>query len=323
MKQSMLLALVTACAAGTSETPTQSRGLPPGDHTVRLRHDGVLRDAIVHVPPAAVRGEPLPAMLAFHGGGGTSAGFRDYAGLDAVADSAGFLVVYPDGTGPLRNRLLTWNAGGCCGPAMQRNVDDVGFIIALLADLDRRTPVDERRVYATGHSNGAMMAYRLAAEHADRIAAIVPVGGAMMLNRFAPSRAVPVLHIHSVDDPRALYEGGLGPPFPGTNNRVDHKPVQDGLDQWIRNNGCSASPTELERRSGRPASPEASHTAVKLSWTPCTSGADVMHWRLTVAGHGWPGQGASGSPEAIIGPRTSIVNAAREAWAFASRYTLR
>ena len=68
-----------------------------------------------------------------------------------------------------------------------------------------------------------MMAYRLAAEAAERIAAIAPVAGAMQLAAFAPARPVPVLHVHSVDDPRALYAGGLGPPFPFTRVRVEHQ----------------------------------------------------------------------------------------------------
>ena len=82
-----------------------------------------------------------------------------------------------------------------------------------LADTSTTT---RRRVYVTGHSNGAIMAYRLAAEAADRVAAIVSVAGAMALYDPQPSRAGPVLHIHSVDDPRALCDGGEGPPFPGT-----------------------------------------------------------------------------------------------------------
>ena len=317
----LLFTFVAACAAGSAGTPAQNRSLAAGDHALRLRHGGILREYIVHVPRLATRGARLPVMLAFHGGGGNAAGFKEYAGLDAVADTANFLVVYPDGTGPLRRRLLTWNAGGCCGWAMERNVDDVGFVIALLADLGRRTLIDDRRVYATGHSNGAMMAYRLAAEQAGRVAAIVPMGGAMKLDRFAPARAVAVLHIHSVDDPRALYDGGPGPPFPGTNQRVDHRPVQEGLDQWIRSNGCASSPTQLETRRGRPGAPDAAHTAVKLTWAPCASGADVVHWRLTGAGHGWPGGGTSGVPAAIIGSPTTVVHAAREAWSFASHFT--
>ena len=73
-------------------------------------------------------------VFAFHGGGGEAEGFKRYAGLDAVADREGLLVVYPNGTGILLRRLLTWNAGDCCGYAMNQRVDDVGFAIAALDD---------------------------------------------------------------------------------------------------------------------------------------------------------------------------------------------
>jgi polyhydroxybutyrate depolymerase len=262
-------------------------------------------------------------MLAFHGGGGNASGFQAYAGLDSVADAAGFLVLYPNGTGPLRQRLLTWNGGGCCGYAREQNIDDVGFALAAVDHLAARSPVEQRRIYATGHSNGAIMAYRLAAERADRIAAIVPVAGAMAVQTFAPSRAVPVLHIHSVDDPRALYAGGLGPPFPLTNHRETHEPVQSGIDQWVRANGCATVPRETETRKGLAGSGDASHTATRLEYAPCAGAAIVAHWKLTGAGHAWPGSAGSGLPEGIMGPMTMVVNAAVEAWAFTSRFTLR
>ena len=119
-----------------------------------------------------------------------------------MADAAGFIAVYPAGTGGLPRTLLTWNTGtDCCGFALEQDVDDVGFLVAVVDDLDSRTEVDSRRVYFTGHSNGGIMAYRIAAEAAERVAAIAPVAGAMMQNEFSPSRAVPLLHIHSVDDP--------------------------------------------------------------------------------------------------------------------------
>jgi polyhydroxybutyrate depolymerase len=207
-------------------------------------------------------------MVAFHGGGGNAEGFNAYAGLDSLADRERFLVVYPNGTGVLPNRLLTFNGGGCCGYAADRNVDDVGFTMGVLEDLARRTPVDRTRVYATGHSNGAIMAYRLAAERASAIAAIVPVAAAMNVASFAPSRPVPVMHIHSVDDPRALYAGGLGPPFPGTNNRETHVAVEDALRRWIDANGCNRTPRTTETRKGRAGSAGAAHTATRLegSW---------------------------------------------------------
>jgi polyhydroxybutyrate depolymerase len=164
-----------------------------------------------------------------------------------------------------------------------------------------------------------MMAYRLAAERADLIAAIAPVAGAMSLDRFAPSRPVAVMHIHSTDDPRALYEGGVGPPFPGTDNRVAHAPVKAALEHWIARNGCRAEPTVAEERVGKAGSREATHTATRLAYAPCSTGADVEHWKLTVAGHGWPG-GPSPLREQLSGPQTSIVNAADEIWKFVSRF---
>jgi len=314
-------AAIASCSTARADVAPGGAALAPGDHEFTLRHGGRARHYHVHVPPAARDGARLPVMLAFHGGGGEAAGFKRYAGLDDVSDRHGFLAVYPDGTGPLRNRLLTWNAGGCCGRAMEQDVDDVAFAIAVLDDVARRTSVDAERVYATGHSNGAMMAYRLAAERADRIAAIVPVGGAMSLDGpFSPSLPVAVLHIHSVDDPRALYGGGLGPPFPMTNQRVPHRPVEEALASWIARNGCAAAPDTLARRSGRTGARDAGHTAVLLAWTRCRSGFEVAHWKLTGAGHSWPGNERAEVRESVIGPATTVVDAAVEAWTFATRF---
>ena len=290
------------------------------DEEIALTHGGRGRNYLLHVP-AGRAGRPRPLVIAFHGGGGNAPGFRDYAGLNLVADRENFLVAYPSGTGPLRSALLTFNAGNnCCGPAQRQNVDDVGFAVAVVEDVAKRHPVDRRRVYATGHSNGAIMSYRLAAERADVVVAIAPVAGAMSVDRFSPSRPVPVLHIHSVDDPRALYSGGVGPPFPGTQNRVTHASVPAALTQWIKFNGCRTEPTSAEVRRGKSGSSEATHTATRLVYAPCSSGADVEHWKLTVAGHGWPG-GPAPIREQLSGPRTAIIDAAEEIWKFVSRYS--
>ena len=315
----LLALLLLGCGRARTGGDAGAAAMTPGDHEISLRHGGRTRIALVHVPPAAARATALPLLIALHGGGGEAAGFREYAGLDAVADREGFVVVYPYGTGPLPRRLLTWNAGaGCCGYARDRNIDDVAFLMLLVDDVARRTPIDASRIHATGHSNGAMMVYRLAAERADRIAAIAPVAGAMDVATFAPSRPVPVLHIHSVDDPRALYNGGLGPPFPLTDNRVQHRAVTAGLDAWIRVNGCAAAPRVIETRTGRDS--EDGQTATLLSWAPCTSGAEVRHWKLSGAGHGWPGDAGARMRDAIIGPPTGLVSAAEEVWDFVSRF---
>ena len=289
------------------------------DRDLTLTVGGTPRTYLVHLPPRARERGPLPVVVAFHGGGGNAAGFKAYAGLDALADREGFVVVYPDGSGRLGRRLLTWNAGTCCGAAAAQNVDDVGFVLALLRDLARDLPLDPARVYATGHSNGAMMAYRLAIEASERVAAIAPVAGMMTARRFPPARPVPVLHVHSVDDPRALYAGGLGPQFPLTTSRVAHRAVEPELTRWAAHNRCPAEPREAERRTAPARAGGVPHAAALFVWAPCAEGAEVRLWKLTGAGHGWPG-GPSQLPETLMGPDTTVIGAAEEAWRFVSRF---
>lgn len=316
-RHATLVAIVLSTSATAAGKAASSQDhATPGNHTYSLRFGGRERAYILHVPRAASDGRALPVVLAFHGGGGEAAGFQGYAGLDAVADREGFLVVYPYGSGVLPRRLLTWNAGECCGYAMNQRIDDVGFAIAVLDDVAKHAAVDPRRVYATGHSNGAMMAYRLGGERADRIAAIVPVSGSYDLEHFAPSRPVAVLDLHSVDDPRALYNGGIGPPFPGTNVRSSHRSVTESLDRWVRNNGCKGPPDTVETRVGRAGTPDAGQTATHLRWKSCAAGGAVEHWKLTKVGHGWPGSTSPQLREALIGPPTTLVNAAEEIWKF-------
>jgi polyhydroxybutyrate depolymerase len=293
----------------------------PGTVRIDLSYDGLDRSYLVHLPPQAVEGEPLAVVVNFHGGGGNASGHRDYTGMDSAADASGYIAVYPDGTGPLAGRLLTWNAGTCCGSARDEAVDDVGFTRAVIEDLASRTPIDAQRIYATGLSNGAMMAYRLAAEAPDLVAAIAPVAGAMALDPLTAAAPVPVLHIHSLDDPRALYHGGVGPPFPLTTHVVEHNPVESVLAFWAANNGCRSEPAETETRRSAPDPDGVEHTATRLEFGPCGSGAEVILWRLAGAGHVWPG-GQRDYLTGILGPGTDVVDANREMWLFFERFSL-
>ena len=234
--------------------------------------------------------------------------------MDAAADRDGYIVVYPNGSGRLDERWLTWNAGNCCAYAQTHGVDDVGFMATLLDDLGRRAAIDPRRVYVAGHSNGGMMAHRLGEELPGRFAAIASVAGAHVPTA-GNGQAVPVLHIHSVDDPRALYGGGIGPPFPLTGLRVFHPSVDAALYAWVRRDGCGSTAAEREFRES------AGHTARHLVYGNCRDGAEVALWKLTGAGHGWPG----GRPvlEALLGPSTRVIDANAEIWRFFSRFSLR
>jgi polyhydroxybutyrate depolymerase len=307
--------LLTLLALGCAQSGAPEGPLPPGDHLRRLAYGGRERSYVLHVPPARAAA-PRPLLLAFHGGGGNAPGFQRYAGLDPLADRDGWLVAYPNGTNRLFDeRLLTWNAGGCCGFASDTAVDDVGFALAVIDDVARLAALDRARVYATGHSNGAMMAYRLAAEEPGRLAAIAPVAGAMTLDAFAPRRPVPVLHIHSVDDPRALYAGGHTETF---GREIRHRAVEAQLERWREADGCPPEPAVLDRRS-RPAGDGSVHTATLLAWSPCAAGSEVRLWKLTGGGHGWPGSDPVLS-ERVMGPRTDVISAAEEIWVFLGRF---
>jgi polyhydroxybutyrate depolymerase len=295
--------------------------LTPGNHTLSLRVADRNRRYIVHVPPQARENRPLPVILSFHGGGGTAKGGQEYAGADPLADREGIIMVYPEGTGTLPRRLHTWNAGSCCGYARDHHVDDVGFVRALLDDLARRAPVDQRRVYATGLSNGGMMSYRLAAELGDRIAAIAPIAGGMVVDSIRSPRPVPIMHIHSIDDPRALYKGGLGPPFPFTHARVMHPVMDSVIAHWVAFDRCPQAPAVGETIHGRATSPSATHTATPIRYGPCAGGSEFVLWKLTGAGHVWPGAGVQ-SWQQYVGPATDVIGADTLMWRFFQRFSL-
>lgn len=291
----------------------------PGDYAYSVTYKGQARSYLVHAPPQAAGATPLPVVINFHGAGGNAEVQRTYSRMDSAADRDGYIAVYPNGSGGLGNRFLTWNAGACCGVAAAKRADDVGFVLAMLDDLARRLPVDGQRVYATGLSNGAMMAYRLAAEAPERIAAVAGVAGTMSLERFAPAMAVPVMHIHSVDDHLALYGGGLGPALLYADTRAFHQSVEAMIGKWTVHNGCPAEPDVSAPVRGTPRSPGEAHTAVRYTHAPCRDGSEVVLWKLTGAGHVWPG-GVPDYLPMLLGQGTRVIDANAELWRFFSRF---
>lgn len=304
-----LLAAVTAFPAA----------LAPGDHRFELIHEGQPRSYLLHVPPQARFGRPLPVVINFHGGGGAAAQHKAYTGMDRKSDAEGFIAAYPNGSGRRGDRFLTWNAGQCCGYAQAQSVDDAGFVAALLDDLGRRTPVDGKRIYATGFSNGAMMAYRLAELLPDRIAAVAPVAGTGAPAGPAHGRPVPILHIHSETDNRAHYSGGLGPYNSETAARIVHPPVESTAASWAMRNGCASRPRQDAPILGR--GEDTGHTATRIAYDDCREGAEVVLFKLNGPGHVWPG-GRRDYLRRMLGTPTAVIDANEELWRFFSRHSL-
>jgi polyhydroxybutyrate depolymerase len=310
------LALAQTGASG-GRLGQQINLLGPGSHLIDIHYGGIGRSYIVHVPPNASGASALPAILNFHGAGTNAEQQERYSGMDATADRDGFVVVYPNGTGR-GTRALTWNAGGCCGAAARNNVDDVGFIRAVLDDLATRIHIDRARVYATGMSNGAMMAYRLGVEAADRIAAIAPVEGGLMVRTSGPARPMPLMIFNSVDDRYVPYQGRFG-----RLGRITHETpfprVDDELARWRGFDGCPPEARVGPTLKGAPGSADADNSATRYEWGPCASGSKIVLWKLAGSGHVWPGTTRSPS---WLGRATQVIDANNQMWHFFRDFSL-
>lgn len=140
------------------------------DRSGEVKVGSVARSYASHVPDGPAPGDGFPVVLVFHGGGGRGARIRRLTGLDRLADARGFVAVYPDGIDG------HWNDGRS---TIKNPQDDLGFVAALLDRIAASTPVDQRRVYATGLSNGALFAQRLGCDMPRRVSAITSVAGAL------------------------------------------------------------------------------------------------------------------------------------------------
>lgn len=242
-------------------------------------------------------------VIALHGAGGSASQFESDYHFTEKANSSHFIVVYPEGVqreGVLA--LRTWNAGTCCDYAMTNQIDDVKYIRELMEHLVQNYRIDSDKVYITGMSNGGMMAYRLACELSDRIAAIAVVSGTMVMKQpCSPDRPVPILHIHSELDTKVPYAGGKGV------QGYHFAPVDSVLSVWKSINNCAVSP----------AIPVDNDRYRLTVWNSCAETSAVESYLTHDGGHAWPGGERPGNWADI--PSVAI-NANDVIWEFFQRY---
>ncbi len=297
-------------AVKLEQKPTAQKGDKDvaGDDERVLNFDGRERHYLVYRPHGTLGSDKrLPVVLLFHGGGGRAEGIRTASQMNSVAERYGFIVVYPEGTG--LTRLLTYNAGSCCGYAVREHVDDVGFVRQLIDELPKHYPVDKERVYASGFSNGAMLCYRLACELSDKIAAIAPVSGDMGVDGPKPARPVPIIHFHGLQDQNSMFAGGKGK---NQFQPVPHRSIPDTLAFWIKWNNCRPKSTETTDKD-----------YVRDEWSPAPgeNGAPIVLYKLPEGGHTWPG-GIDTTPHLNTGKLIKSVDASTLIWKFFEQHTL-
>ena len=184
--------------------------------------------------------------------------------------------------------------------ASRNEVDDVGFLAALISDLTARLPVDQTRVFMAGHSNGAMMAFRFGCERPDMVKAIAPVAGSLEVVDCRAATGVSLLAIHGDADQNHPLDGGVGP---RSIAGVPFVSMEDSLERWTGAMGCERDP----QRSTAGA-------VASTVWISCKDGARATFWVIADADHPWPG-GNNGS-EAVQGRTSMAVDATRVIWAF-------
>jgi polyhydroxybutyrate depolymerase len=267
----------------------------------------------VFVPQSYSAKTPTPVVLVFHGGGGNPDGMMRMTGMNAKAQGAGFIVVYPYGSGINPNRGLTFNGGECCGFAKENKVDDVAFTRALLDDLAKVANVDADRVYATGLSNGGIMSHYLGSELTDRIAAIAPVGGPLMMSAVRPSRPISVMQFHGTKDEFAPYEGGGGKGPLGRTGVTKFRSVDYTLQTWIKANGCNPNAKVV----ALPDKAEDGMKSTRKTWSGGKDGSEVVLIEIEGGGHTWPGMDP---PMDTLGKSTKDFSANDLMWEFFQKH---
>jgi polyhydroxybutyrate depolymerase len=262
-----------------------------------MLHDGVTREYIVYIPEIYDGSTPVPLLFNFHGWG-MSANFQmTWCDMRAVADTAGFILVYPQGT--LIWGYTHWNTGSW---TLGSTADDIGFTEAMIDTLAANYNIDLNRVYSCGYSNGGYFSFELACQLSDQIAAIGSVGGTMSTETYTscnPSHPTPVVTIHGTDDATVSYNGG---------DPENSESLSDVNTYWTNYNNTIVSPVV----STLPNINSSDGSTVELSLynngDNCTS---VEHYKVIGGDHDWPGSWGN-----------MDINADAVIWSFVSKYDL-
>jgi polyhydroxybutyrate depolymerase len=263
-----------------------------------FNHNGINRTYSFYVPASYNGSEAYPLVLNLHGY--TSFGWQQslYGDFKPIADTAGFIVVHPEGTvQPGTTNTQFWNVG-----FFPSNVDDVAFLEALIDTISAEYNIDPRRIYSTGMSNGGFMSYHLACL-SDRFAAIASVTGSMTTTTASscnPSRPIPVMEIHGTADATVPYAGNSG-----------FLPIDSVVNYWVQFNNCPVPPVMTTVPD---IAPTDGATAEHYVYAPGDGGATVELYKIINGAHTWPGAPLT------IDVTCMDFSASKEIWRFFSQF---
>lgn len=274
--------------------------------------DTIEREYLLYVPAAYDDNKPWPLVFNLHGAGSNAQAQMTFSGMNAVADTAHFLIAYPTGISN-RQGQPGWNE-----PKLSALQDDVQFVSDMIDQISSEYMVDPARVYATGMSNGGGMSFTLACSLSDRLAAIASVSApGTLIEECQPGRSIPIMYIHGTADVIVPFQGGPSPVVP-----ITFPPARDRVQFWLDNNGCTGEPVITEFEDINTAD---SSTVTLEKYSDCDNSTEVFFYVIDNGGHTWPGGPAAQIPpgfEPFFGNINQDINASVEIWNFFNRHTL-
>ncbi len=282
----------------------------PGKYCSHVDWESVRRTYLVHVPRTYDGATRVPVLVVLHGGGGSAEfGYRVHGWTD-LSERRGCLVVFPEATAEdptqpaaVRENPRIWNDGSRRSAVARRNVDDIGYLAAVLDEVQATFAVDSDRIFVTGFSNGASMSFRVGIELADRVAAIAPVSGHLCLENPRPARPLSMLYMIGLADPINPFAGGATI-SPWGSRRVK-PPVMDSIGTWVRLIQASDEPELLRDSDG----------VRQVRFGPGETGCEVQLHTIEGQGHEWAGAQRT-LPRVISGPQTDKLDVTEVVWDF-------
>ena len=264
------------------------------DYAGSFEFDGYEREYEVYLPQDFQANMPL--IVSLHGIPETVEWYKTYILMHEVADTLGYVIVYPHGIGK------SWNVGVIEPGEYFPDTDDVGFISALIDTMKTKWDIDLSRVYCCGYSGGGMLSFRMAGELGHRLAAIASVSGSLfgLADTWHPIQPMPVLNMNGTNDNLVPYEG-----------EGDFWSAQNTINYWLENNQCTA---QVDTFSFPDIVPGDSCTIQKISYTGCSGESEVIHYKGINMGHSWPGTtslitfGGEGNRNMDINANVEILN---------------
>lgn len=164
------------------------------------------RPVTVYLPE--VLANPAPLLILLHSASTSGTHQEKYMKLAPIAKKNGLIYIAPDGTTNPEGKRF-WNASKSCCNKYSQEVDDVAYLDLLIDEISKKTPVDPKRIYFIGHSNGAFMSLTYACK-SNKVAAIVAIAGAMdQRPECTPATPFSLLNIHGTADKTIKVDGGV------------------------------------------------------------------------------------------------------------------